>query len=124
MKQAERAANRERWQEQVEAWRRSGKPLSAWARERGLSRDALEYWKRRIPAPRRARPPAKPDRPLTLIPIQPVLPTAVDERRKALWDTAPIELIAEARPGLRIRLAAGFDAASLARLLDLLESRC
>lgn len=124
MKQAERAANRQRWQEQIEAWRASGKPLSVWARERSLSRDALEYWQRRIPAQRRARLPAKPDRPLTLIPIRPALPAAVDDRRKALWDTAPIELIAEFRPGLRIRLAAGFDAASLARLLDLLESRC
>jgi hypothetical protein len=116
MKQAERAANRQRWQAEVEAWRTSGKPLSVWVRERNLSRDALEYWKRRIPAQRRARLPAKPNRPLTLIPLQPVLPAAVD--------TAPIELIAESRPGLRIRLAAGFDAASLARLLDLLESRC
>jgi hypothetical protein len=131
MKQAERAANRQRWQAEVEAWRTSGKPLSVWARERNLSRDALEYWKRRIPAQRRARLLAKPNRPLTLIPIQPVLPAAVDDRRKsdrwkckAPWDSVPIELIAESRPGLRIRLAAGFDAASLARLLDLLESRC
>ena len=55
MKQAERAANRQRWQAEVEAWRTSGKPLSVWVRERNLSRDALEYWKRRIPA-QRTRP--------------------------------------------------------------------
>lgn len=113
MELSERAANRERWQAEVELWRVSGQKLSAWARERNISRDALEYWKRRIPV---AMPSAPSRSPLTLIPIRPALPAASD--------TAPIELVDDARPGLRIRLPIGFDAISLARVLDLLESRC
>jgi hypothetical protein len=113
MKLSGRAVNRERWQAEIESWRASGRKLSAWARERNLSRDALEYGKRRISA---ATPSALNRTPLTLIPIHSVLPAAPD--------TAPIELIADARPGLRIRLATGFDAASLVRVLDLLEARC
>jgi len=112
MKLAERQANRGRWQAEVEAWRASGRTLTEWARSRGLSRDALEYWKRRIPARRSGQGRA----PLTLIPVRPALPAVVD--------SAPIELVDDRQPGLRIRLAAGFDAACLSRLLDLLESRC
>jgi hypothetical protein len=113
MELSERAANRARWQAEVESWRSSGEKLSAWARERNISRDALEYWKRRIPV---AEPSTQSRSPLTLIPIRPALP--------AVPVTAPIELVADARPGIRIRLPASFDAVSLARLLDLLESRC
>ncbi|OGT90388.1 MAG: hypothetical protein A2514_03370 [Gammaproteobacteria bacterium RIFOXYD12_FULL_61_37] len=111
MKQEQRQANRERWQAEIDAWRASGERLSAWARERGLSRDALEYWKGRLPASRSVQGCS----PLTLIPLRPERPVATD--------TVPIELAA-ARPGWRIRLAADFDAACLFRLLDVLESRC
>jgi len=107
------AANREQWQAEVESWRASGQTLSAWARERNISRASLEYWKRRIPV---AAPRVPSRSPLTLIPIRPMRPE--------VSDTAPIELVDDARPRLRIRLPAGFDAVSLARLLDLLESRC
>jgi hypothetical protein len=114
MELSERGANRERWQAEVEAWRASGQTLSGWARKRGISRDALVYWKQRIPPVAAPRVPSRP--PLTLIPIRPSRPEAST--------IAPIELVDDARPGLRIRLPAGFDAVSLARLLDLLESRC
>jgi hypothetical protein len=112
MKREQRQANRERWQLEIEAWRASGKGLSVWARERGLSRDALEYWKRRIPVAQASRRRL----PLTLIPLRPEPPAAVG--------ATPIELVDDRQPGLRIRLPAGFDAASLARVLDLLEARC
>lgn len=61
---ADREANRGRWQAEVDAWRGSGKPLSTWARERGLSRDALHYWKKSHAVTR-----GKPSRKLTLIPV-------------------------------------------------------
>lgn len=108
----ERAARRERWQAEIEAWRASGQTLSAWARQRHISRDALEYWKRRIPV---AGPRAQARTPLTLIPVRPVHVVAPD---------TVIELINDTQPAWRIRLAAGFDAASLGRVLDALESRC
>ena len=112
MKLAQRKANRERWVKEVQAWRASGKPLSEWARRRNLSRDALEYWKRRIPAGA-ARLPAPARRPLTLIPVEPAAAPA-----------APIELVFDGLCGLSIRLPAGFEAAALSRLLDVLQARC
>ena len=38
-------AERQRWLEEISAWRQSGETLSGWARHRGYSRDALQYWK-------------------------------------------------------------------------------
>ena len=95
------------WQREIQAWHASGKTLSSWARERGLSRDALEYWKRRLAAPKSAA--------LALIPVHPAaaaLPAG---------SGAPIELVIGAA---RLILAAGFDAQSLSRVLDVLERRC
>lgn len=112
MKRAERESNRERWRAEIEAWRASGKPLSTWAREHGLSRDALEYWKRRFPMPRRA---SLPTRPLTLIPIPLGAPAGSV--------VAPIEMTV-GRSGVRVILPLVFDATSLGRLLDVLEARC
>ena len=53
----DREANRGRWQAELDAWRGSGQPLTIWARERGLSRDALHYWKKILSVTR-----GKPDR--------------------------------------------------------------
>ena len=53
--------------------------------------------------------------PLTLIPVQPATPALL---------ASPIEIILDTRPGLRLSLLPGFDTASLARLLDILEARC
>jgi hypothetical protein len=36
-------------------WRASGRPLSAFARGEGISRDKLEYWRRRLGVPSRGR---------------------------------------------------------------------
>lgn len=108
-----RAANRERWRAEVESWRASGQKLSAWARKRNISRDALEYWKRRIPVAASGEASRSP---LTLIPMRPLRPE--------VSDAALIELVDDARPGLRIRLPAGFDAISLTRLFDILDTRC
>jgi hypothetical protein len=115
MKPEEREANRERWRAEIEAWRASGLTLSAWARDHGLSRDALEYWKRRFPMPRRAQRASRPDRPLTLIRIPP--------DAAAGSAVAPIEMTV-GRSGVRVILPAVFDAASLGSLLDVLEARC
>lgn len=114
MSKEERAANRERWRREVEAWRRSGRKLSHWARERGISRDALAYWKQRIPAGK--EPEEQKLRPLTLVPVGP--------GRSMVSETGAIELMADHLAGWRIRITAGFDSENLGRLLDTLESRC
>ena len=112
MKATERAANRRQWRTKVEAWRTSGQRLSTWAREQGISRDALEYWKQQFSDKASASVRDRSNGPLTLIPVQPALPPS------------SIEILLETRPGLRLSLSPGFDAASLARVLDVLESRC
>lgn len=108
MKSAKQAANRERWRKEVVAWRVSGKALSVWARERGLSRAALEYWKRRLPE---ERPTGSGVSPLTLIPLRP-----------AAVERSVIELVSDAHPGVRIRVPADVEVGCLARLLGALES--
>ena len=112
MKATERAANRQRWRMRVEAWRGSGQRLMTWAREQGISRDALEYWWRQFSdVVVRERTSG----PLTLIPVSPATP---------VLSPSPIEILLETRPGLRLSLSPGFDAASLVHVLDVLEARC
>lgn len=113
MKATERAANRRQWRTKVEAWRTSGQRLSTWAREQGISRDALEYWKQQFSDKASVR--ERSNGPLTLIPVSPATP---------VLSPSPIEILLETRPGLRLSLSPGFDAASLARVLDVLEARC
>lgn len=99
---AERATNRARWQRELTRWRKSGQPLSVWARSQGLSRDALEYWKRKLEG--------KPGRTLTLIPVAPV-PSSVG--------AAPLELLLGTR---RLILPPGFDGETLRRAIAVLET--
>lgn len=99
---AERAANRAHWQRELTRWQESGQPLSVWARNQGLSRDALEYWKRKLQD--------KPGRTLTLIPVAPVPSSA---------GAAPFELLLGTR---RLLLPPGFDGESLRRALAVLET--
>lgn len=104
-------AQRKRWHKEIEAWRESGKTLSAWARERGHSRAVLEYWKQRFPAVKSA--------PLKLI--------ALDQAPCAMQSSAPIELrspIELVVGTTRVILAPGFDLASLVQVLQVLQARC
>ena len=84
-----------------------------WAREQGISRDALEYWRRQFSTEVVSRERSK--GPLTLIAVQPATPAL---------SPFPIEIILDTRLNLRLSLSPGFDAGSLARLLDVLEARC
>jgi len=102
------AAQRSRWQREIKAWSASGKTLSAWARERRLSRDALEYWKRRL-ASRKAGA-------LALIAVPPALAAVAP-----VSACAPIELVIGSA---RVILSAGFDPQSLSRVLEVLEAQC
>jgi hypothetical protein len=52
----DRQTNVRRMSALVEKWRGSGRTLSAFARAEGMTRDKLEYWRRRLrTAPHRAR---------------------------------------------------------------------
>lgn len=102
-------AERQRWLEEISAWRQSGETLSGWARHRGYSRDALQYWKERL-AGEAAGPAVSP-----AIRLMPVIPAAASHQA--------LELRIE-RDGFRVVLPADFDAAALSRLLDVVGSRC
>lgn len=115
---ADREANRGRWQAELDAWRGSGKALSTWARERGLSRDALQYWKKKYSVTVR-----KPLGKLTLIPVPRTTASEIVRETRGLPVSSgvPIELHIGER---RLILATGFDANSLRIVLDVLGSRC
>lgn len=115
---AERTANQARWEGALSRWRQSGQPLSVWAREQGLSRDALEYWKRRLQAPQGGT--------LTLIPITlpsvsgaPIAPPAQAATLPVSSDAVPLELLLGTR---RLVLPPGFDSDTLRRAVTVLET--
>ena len=110
-----REVERQGWAREIEAWRSSGQTLSAWSRERGISRDRLEYWKRRLTGRCEKSISGGMIGPLALIPE--VSPSAQPA------PAAPIEVVVE-RAGLRILLPTGFEAAELLRLLDVVDARC
>lgn len=89
----------------VEAWRRSGEPLSRFARGRGLQPHRLSRWAARLDG--KGRP----------VPFHPVRVVGGEggERREA------IEVVL--LDGRRVRIPAGFAAADLERVLAVLEGR-
>lgn len=113
--EAERAKNRARWERELARWRKSGQPLSVWAREQGLSRDALEYWKRKQQDPS--------VRPITLIPVvAPAVSGTINASTPVTTSPkccAPIEVLLGAR---RLVLPPGFDGDTLRRAISVLES--
>lgn len=114
----ERAENRARWEREILRWGKSGQSLSAWARQQGLSRDALEYWRRKLQD--------KPAQPITLIPVVAhtvssptgASPAPITTLPKYA-DIAPIELLLGTR---RLVLRPGFDSESLRRAIAVLET--
>ncbi len=107
--------SRETWAKRVERWQDSGLTAREFAAELGIKAHSLTWWKWRLsgkakapeePRPRRraARRASAPATALTFV----EMPSAVT--------TEPFELVLPT--SLRIRVPAGFDAASLRRLLD------
>jgi hypothetical protein len=110
-------ASRETWAKRVERWRDSGLTAKEYASELGIKAHSLSWWKWRLSsetrAPREARArsakKAPTSGPLTFIEMTP--PVASE----------PLEVVLPS--SLRIRVPAAFDAATLGRLLDVLEQR-
>jgi hypothetical protein len=114
----ERAENRARWEREILRWGKSGQSLSAWAHQQGLSRDALEYWKRKLQD--------KPAQPITLIPVvAPAVSGATSASPAPITtvpkptDPVPIELLLGTR---RLVLPPGFDSDTLRRAIAVLET--
>jgi transposase len=105
------------WRARVEQWRRSGLSVRAFCRERGLLEPNFYAWRRTL-AVRDAEA-------VSFVPVQVVAeqgfaPTV--ERESTPMAESPsgaVELVIDGRRVLRIR--PGFDAATLQRVLPLLE---
>lgn len=100
-----------RWSEgeaeqHVEAWRASGLSLTAWCRREGFRYERLRRWRQQLERARKRRGGPQ------LLPVQLAEP-----------EGSPHALELELPRGLRLRVAAGFDAAWLARLLGEIEAR-
>lgn len=90
----------------VDAWERSGQSVSAFARRHGLQRQRLSRWASRLKAS---------ERPVGFHPVRLVGDEGGGGRPEA------IEVVLG--DGLRVRVAAGFSAADLERVLAVLEGR-
>jgi transposase len=104
--------NRERWGRRVGEWKRSGLTAREYAARAGLNAGTLSYWKWRLS---RDTKPVKQR-------------VTAGPARGALLELAPVALSderveVELASGHRLRVPAGFDAASLGRLLWVLQER-
>lgn len=121
------------WEKRIERWKDSGLSAAEYSRELGISSRTLKWWCWKLssdakPAPtlpklrraRRARVATKSDAkqsvaPLTFVevatPLQPPTASAA----------TPIEIVL--RSGVQLRVTIGFDAPTLARVLDVVERR-
>lgn len=88
----------------LEAWRKSGLPLSRFAEEHGVSRSRLMRWRSRL---------KKKEPPIHFHPVRVIAQSDTEQE-----DT--LELIV--RGGRRVSVRRGFDAALLEELVRLVES--
>jgi hypothetical protein len=107
------------WRDHVAGWKSSGLSLRLDSEEHGLKAGTLSYWNSRLKA-RAADAPAPSSGPeatfLAVRVAEPVVAMPMPE--------PPDEWIELALPGGRVvRVSRGFDAATLDRLLDVVERR-
>lgn len=104
--------SREEWRKRVARWKDSGLTAEQYATELGIKASTLKYWKYELtkPALEQRYKAARSSRadPPPLIELQPIVTASA----------ATFEL--EIGNGRRLRIPAGFDVASLERLLEVL----
>ena len=139
MARLQRDKSKERfWRRAVRQWRRSGQSIRAFCRERGLSEPSFHGWRRTLAERDQAATKARQATRLaskrkkqeqngsvgrTFVPVQVVASaaSALATTATALAATGGIEIVVGA--GRVLRVARGFDAATLQRLLAVLEDR-
>ena len=99
-------ATRETWAARVREWKRSGLTAAVYAERKGFSAGTLRWWSSRLG--RQASASAKP----------PVVEVTLTQETTA---ASTLELVLAS--GGRVVVPVGFDAATLARLLTVLEGR-
>jgi hypothetical protein len=104
------AATRERegtWRERIRRWEQSGLGRKEFAEREGVHPSTLGWWRCEL-----ARRDGGQDRPVVALTRVTVTPTVA---------TAPLEVLVHG--GAIVRVPTGFDAATLERLLSVLEER-
>jgi hypothetical protein len=114
-------ATREKWAARVEEWKQSGKSAVEYAAEIGVRAGTLKWWRWRLSAP------AEPQRALVrgaaspLAKVTPAISPITFVEMTAAIDGDRLEVVLPS--STRIRVRPGFDSATLAQLLDVLEAR-
>jgi hypothetical protein len=98
----------------VEAWGRSGEGLSAFARRHGIHRRRLSRWAKVLEVS------AEPSEPVTFHPVR-LVATGESEGSGSKPNGAPVEIVLGTGDlGCTVRVAPGFAACDLARVLEVL----
>lgn len=138
MARFQRDRSKERfWRQAVREWRRSGQRIRAFCRARGLSEPSFHAWRRTLAERDQAANKVRQAARLTskrrnqeqngvvgrdFVPVQIVASTAAAVAPSAApTSSSGIEIVVGA--GRVVRVAVGFDAATLQRLLAVLEDR-
>jgi hypothetical protein len=109
-------ASREEWLERVRAWAASGLSCGEFARRRGLNGQTLSWWRWRLRLDgERLEPVSKGKAPLALVEVTPAL--------QGVWPRVEAECIELEVGGIQVRVPGGFESATLARVLEVLEAR-
>ena len=124
------------WRRTVRQWRRSGQGIRAFCRERGLSEPSFHGWRRTLAerdqaanqarqaarsASKRGKQQANGSFGRDFVPVEIVASAAPLVPVATASASAGIEIVVGA--GRVVRIAAGFDEATLRRLLAVLEDR-
>jgi hypothetical protein len=109
-------ATRATWVKRVEEWRQGGDDAASAAAKFGVTERTLKWWAWRLD---RESSPSKPKMMTKPAPAATPSLTFVEMTRVARSE--PVEIVL--RNDLRVRVGAGFDDATLGRVLDLLERR-
>ena len=109
-------ATRATWVRRIEEWKQSGLDAEAFATKCGVTGRTLKWWTWRL---RREKAPAKTK--TMAIPPAAAAPSLTFVEMTGVARGEPLELVL--RNETRVRIGPGFDEATLARVLDLLERR-
>ena len=110
-------ATRETWAKRVERWGDSGLTAKEYAAELGISPHSLSWWKWRLSKPSLSPVRKRVGRAAKTPGVGPL--TFVEVAAPAMAE--PIEVVLPS--SVRVRVPTSFDAATLGRLLDVLEER-
>lgn len=101
------------WRVHVDGWKSSGLSLRVYSERHGLNRGTLGYWSSRLRAAAQSASAAP--APLCVVPVQ-----VAPEPPAPLGSDAGLAL--DLPGGVRVRIARGFDAATLGQLLAVVRS--